>query len=64
MENQLPVFREENGNDSGTAMSNDFGNDGAQNTPPEQQEDNKEEKALWNVELGGAKMSSWAILKM
>ena len=34
---------------------------GRQITLPEQQETNKEEKALWNVELGGAKMSPWDI---
>ena len=30
---------------------------------PEQQATNAEEKALGNVDLGGAKMSSWEILK-
>ena len=34
-------------------ISNDFGNGGDQSALPEQQETNKEEKALWNVEMGG-----------
>ena len=52
--NQLPaILEEENGNASGSVISNDFGNGGDQSTLPEQHETNAEEKALWNVELGG-----------
>ena len=42
-----------NGNDSGAAISNGFGNHGDQITLPEQQDTNEEGKALWNVEMGG-----------
>ena len=48
---------EETGGDLGIAISINFGNDGGQCNLSEQTETNAEEKALWNVELGGAKIS-------
>ena len=49
---QLPKIPEEgNGNDSGAAISKDFGNAGDRATLPEQKETNDDEKGRWNVGL-------------
>ena len=62
--NQLHAIREEDSrNDSGAAISRDFGNDWDQITLPEQQEADTDEKASGDVELGGAHSSQLAISK-
>ena len=49
---QLPAILEEaNRNDSGAAISKDFGNAGDRATLPEQKETNDDEKGRWNVGL-------------
>ena len=42
-------------------ISNSFGNDGGRGNLPGKPETNTEEKALENVELGGAMTSLWMI---
>ena len=60
---QLPTIfgEEETENSSESDISNSFGNGVDQSNLLGQQDTNKEEKALANVELGGAKSSSETI---